>query len=333
MTSPPLVAIISVTGRSGRIARTHGIIRKGIPMARLLIVSFAAIVLLSAAAFAEEPDANAILQKAVAAYKSMRTYKAEGTITSDVEAGGRKMVMQTSFSMLLKKPNLYLVTWTQKDMPMPGMTQAGAVWSDGTQPYFYMSVLKAYSKMESDEMALGAGAGISGGATVAVPPLFFPLLKGLSTPFSRLIDPKLEADEKVDGEDCYVIGGVSTVSKKETFWISKSKHMIVKYSRSLEIPEGNEEFEEAARQQLEEALKEAEAKLEKALNGTGKTVSEEQRKTLRETLVKNMDAAKLRGYSTELYVKITSPKAEAKDFQFSPPEGTVLKDNLFGGNE
>lgn len=301
-------------------------------MARLRTVSFAAIVLLSMAAFAEEPDPNTILQKAVAAYKSMQTYKSEGTVTSDIEAGGRKMLIKTSFSMVLKKPNLYLVTWSQKDMPVPGMTQSGAVWSDGTQPYLYMGVLKAHSKMESDEMALGAAAGISSGVTITVPPLFFPLLKEMSTPFSRLADPKLEAEEKVDGEDCYMIGGASAMSKKETFWISKSRHVILKYSRSLEIPEENRELAEATEKQLDEAMKEAEGKLEEALKGTGKTVTEEQRNTLRETLKKNLAAAKLRGYTTELHVKITSPKAGTKDFQFSPPEGTVLKENLLGGD-
>ena len=83
-----------------------------------------------------------------------------------------KMNTETSFSILLKKPNLYLISWTQKNMPMAGMTQGGAVWSDGTQPYLYMGVMNAYSKMGSDEMALASATGISGGAANTIPSLF-----------------------------------------------------------------------------------------------------------------------------------------------------------------
>ncbi len=65
----------------------------------------------------------------------MDTYKADGTIISDIDTGGTKMNTETSFSIILKKPNLYVISWTQK---MPGMSMSGAVWSDGTQPYLYM---------------------------------------------------------------------------------------------------------------------------------------------------------------------------------------------------
>jgi hypothetical protein len=48
-------------------------------------------------------------------------------ITSDIDSGGMKMTIETSFTMLLKKPNLTLITWTQKNMPMPGMAQFNTV--------------------------------------------------------------------------------------------------------------------------------------------------------------------------------------------------------------
>ena len=74
----------------------------------------------------------------MAAYDSMQTYKAKGTIASEMESGGIKMSTNTEFSIVLKKPNLYLISWTQNNTAMPGMMQSGAVWSDGTQPYLYM---------------------------------------------------------------------------------------------------------------------------------------------------------------------------------------------------
>ncbi|MFH0910714.1 MAG: hypothetical protein V1918_04325, partial [Planctomycetota bacterium] len=79
--------------------------------------------------FAEEetPTPAVIFERVKAAYASMQTYKAEGVITADIDSGGSKVNLETSFSILLKKTNLYLITWTQKNMPMTGMVQSGSV--------------------------------------------------------------------------------------------------------------------------------------------------------------------------------------------------------------
>src|ERR1035438_2609155 len=148
-----------------------------------------------------------IFQEVTTTYELMQTYKSAGIIVVDMDAGGRKMSIETSFSILLKKPNLYLISWTQKNMPMAGMTQDAAVWSDGTQPYLYMGITKAYSKMGSDELALASATGISGGAAFTIPSLFF---KGRPAPFSRLKDLKMEKSEQVGEEDCYVVDRKST---------------------------------------------------------------------------------------------------------------------------
>ena len=64
-----------------------------------------------------------IFQEVTTTYELMQTYKSAGIIVVDMDAGGRKMSIETSFSILLKKPNLYLISWTQKNMPMAGMTR------------------------------------------------------------------------------------------------------------------------------------------------------------------------------------------------------------------
>ena len=167
--------------------------------------------------------ARKVLEDVAATYKSLESYKAEGTVKMDVDTGSVKMNMETSFSILLKKPNLYRISWTQKNDRMP-MVQSGAVWSDGTQPYLYMGVLHGYSKINGDEMALGAATGGSGGAAMTIMSLFLSVFKHpQQTPLARLKDPKIETTDKVEGEDCYVISGASPVSQKETLWISKSR--------------------------------------------------------------------------------------------------------------
>ena len=292
-------------------------------MTRKTLFAFAIAMMLSTHSFAEDITPGKIFEKVKAAYKSMDTYKTQGTITSNIDTGGTKMKVKTSFSIILKKPNLYLISWTQENMLVPGMSQSGAVWSDGTQPYLYMGAMNAYSKMTSDEMALGGATGISGGAAFTVPSLFLSVYKEQPAPFSRLKDAKIEMTERVGGEDCYVLSGPSTISKKETFWISKTSYLIRKYYRSLEPPEGGFQMPEMTDEQLEEAIK-----------GLGQEVTEESKQRMREMMKSARDsltASRMKGSSTEFHVEISAPEVSRKDFQFALPNGTVLKESLFGG--
>ena len=272
---------------------------------------------------AEETEPGAIFEKVVAKYQSMETYSAEGTIISDIDSGHGPMTNEAVFSIKLKKPNLYLIVWSQKNATTPAITPAGAVWNDGTQPHLYMGFMKAYSKMSNDEMALAAATGISGGAAHTIPSLFLPVFKKQPAPFSRLIAPKLEGSEQVAGDDCYVIGGSSTASKKETFWISKKAQVIRKYSRSLEQPDEGAKFPELTDQQLDESIK-----------SMGLEVTEERRQATRNMMKQAQDAlkaVKLKGVSIELHATIDTPTLKEGDFAFKVPDGVVLKDSLFGG--
>ena len=273
--------------------------------------------------FGDDISPNELLEKVAATYEAAKTYKAEGTITSDIDTGGMTMKIETSFSILLKKPNLYLISWTQKNMTMPGMVQSGAVWSDGTQPYLHMGMMNAYSKMTSDEIALGGATGISGGAAFTIPSLFLSVFKDQPAPFSRLKDPKIEKIEKVGEEDCYVLTGPSSISRKETLWVSKTSYLIRKYCRSFEPPEGGAAIPEMTDEQLEEAIK-----------GMGQEVTEESKKNMRKMMERSksmLKTAKLKGSSTEVHANISSPELDKNDFKFALPEDTVLKDSLFGG--
>ena len=302
--------------------RTKVIRGFAIAMIPLLIVGCSKSADPPATVVAKAMTANEILEKVSTTYKSMETYKAQGTITSDIDSGQVKMTMETSFSILLKKPNLYLISWTQKNMPMAGMAQSGTVWSDGTQPYLYMGAMNAYSPLSSDELALGSATGISGGAAFTIPSLFLSVFEEQTAPFSRLIEPKIETSEKVGDEDCYVIGGSSTISKKEAIWVSKTSYLIKKYYRSLEPPEGGIAMPELTEEQLEEAIK-----------GMGQEVTEESKQQMKEIMKKSKDTLKtasLKGSSTEIHANISTPDATATEFQFTPPKGTVLKESLFG---
>ena len=288
------------------------------------LFAFAILMMLCAAhGCAEDITPSKLFEKVKAAYKSMDTYKAQGTITANIDTGGTETNMETTFSIILKKPNLYLISWTRKNMPMAGMSQSGAVWSDGAQAYLYMGGTNAYSKMGSDELALAGATGISGGAAFTIPSLFLSVFKNQPDPFSRLKDPQIEKTEKVGKEDCYVISGSSSISKKEAFWVSKTSYLIKKYYRSLEPPEGGRQMPEMTDEQLEQTIK-----------VMGQEVTEESKQKMREMMKRSKDVLKtadMKGSSTELHAEISSPKMNTKDFQFALPAGTVLKESLFGG--
>jgi len=264
---------------------------------------------------ASEPEPSEIFKEVAAAYNGMETYSDEGTIAADVDAGGVKQKIETAFSLKMKKPNSYLITWDQN---MGFFKQSGAVWNDGTQPYFYMGATKSYSKMGSDEIALGAATGVSNGAATTVPSLFLAVYKNPPAPFAQLVDPKLQPSESIDGDDCYVISGSSATAKHETCWVSKKSHLIRKYSRSLEPPEGDLKVPNVTDAQLDEAIK-----------GMGQEVTNERRDAMRKMMTSAKDmmkGMKIQGAFTELHTKITSPNLAPTDFSFTVPEGTTLKE-------
>jgi outer membrane lipoprotein-sorting protein len=285
------------------------------------LLNAAGMVVLAGGALAGDITPGEIFQRTEAAYASMQTYQSDGTASSDMDSGGSKMQMETSFTILLKKPNLYRITWTQKGMM--GMTQSGAVWSDGSQPYLYMGIMNAYSKMSSDQIALSGATGISGGAAFTIPSLFLASFNVPSNHFARLQNPRIEKTEKIGDDDCYVISGPSKISKNETFWISKSNYLIRKYSRSLEPPEGGRQMPEMTDEDMAKAMK-----------AMGLEVNDETKKNMRDMMEKSkaaLNTAALKGSMTEVQAHVSSPALTAKDFQFTPPADAVLKDSLFGG--
>jgi len=272
---------------------------------------------------AETLTAAQVFAKVIATYQAMPSYQSTGTVESEIDTGDKKIHTQTAFTMRLKKPNQYRIQWTQKNMPATQSGQHGAVWNDGDQPFLYIGAMNAYGKMGSDEMALGGAMGISGGCVYTIPALYLAFFKNQPHPFTRLREPKMEAHEKIGEEECYVICGASTISNKETFWISQSRFLVLKYRRSLEPPDGGVTIPEMTDQQVSEALK-----------GLGQEATAENMKKMRAMMERSkalFETAKMKGSMTELHENVSSPELKKEDFQFAIPEGAVLKESLLGG--
>ncbi len=286
-------------------------------MARIKIALIAIILLLLAKeGFTDDLSPTEILSRVSAAYKSMKTYKLEGTAFYDGTANGAKIRTERSFTILLKKPNQYLTSWLQKDLLSPGKAERGAVWSDGTQPYIYMDAMNAYAKMTNEEAALAHG--VSGG--FSVPWLFISGAQNKST-FARFHNVKIEKSEKIGEEECYVVSSQSVFSKKETLWISKRSYLIRKYEHSLEPPEEGIQMPEMTDEEAIDAIK-----------AMGKKVTEENKRNLRNIMKESrkiLRTIKLKGTITEIYLKSSSPQLTRSDFNFSPPKGTSLSEDAY----
>jgi outer membrane lipoprotein-sorting protein len=280
--------------------------------ARAIAVGVSILMMMAAHVFASDMPPSEIIAKVNATYESMQTYRADGTVVVEISERAK---VERSFSILLKKPNLYLISWTQKDTPSWG----GTVWSDGSQPYLYMA--KEYFKMGSDISALATAAGVSLRSTYITPSLFLPAFKQEPTALSMIQDPKLEKQEQVGGEDCYVLSGVTEGLGKETFWISKSKYLIVKNDFIVDHPAGGLPI-----------VKRTDAQIDEDIQQMGEKPTDENRKKFREMMeavnnhIKKTPAMK--GTFLTTYVNISSPDLRKEDFQFVPPKGTVMKDSM-----
>lgn len=265
--------------------------------------------------FSEDLTADKILKKAEAAYKALEYYRGEGNSITSLDMGATQIRTDTAFTVALKRPNSYRITWSQKMDNMP-IVQAGTVWSDGKQPQIYMSTLNAYCPMENDLLALSAATGVSGGAANTIPTLFLAPDSGGRSQFSMMTAPVLTGSEKIGDDDCYVISSPSLISKSETVWISKTSFLMRQCRRSLEPPEGGRTMPDMNDEDLEEGIRAA-----------GQEVTEESKKTFKEMLT-SMALMNFKGSMTETHTVISSGELQADDLAYAPPEDAAKKESF-----
>jgi hypothetical protein len=296
----------------------------GFCMRRLLIAAmwmFAALGVFAADCRGQTTQPGEIFDHVLNKYDSMTSYSTEGTITADNENWGMKVHSSTTLTIKIKKPNQYLITWSQVYQMMPGLVQSGAVWNDGSGPYLYMSDTGTYCKMRDDDMALGIASSVTGAAANTIRSLFLPDHGMRIDVFSGMEGLENEGSEQIDGDDCYRISGSSITSKKVTYWISKSTYLVRKFWRSLELPTSDLKAPEMTDQQLDDALK-----------AMGQDVTAASRQQMRDAMKRGREsAAQMKGSQSEVYTKIGSPDFKAADFDFKVPEGVKLGDSPFGG--
>ncbi len=276
----------------------------------------------SAAQVKAEETAAAILAKSSAQYLKLRTYRSEGVVTMDYEVNGEKTYLETGFALKMKKPSRYLAVWVSE--MSPGALQIGAVWNSSGEPFLYVGTKNRFYKTPTDGLAVGVAEQMNFGVTHAVPNLFFEAsgsqmnLKGY--PFSRLKNPRVEKSELIGGEDCYVVGSETMISKREAYWISKSRSVILKYERDLAQPDGDDQVPPMT-----------DAAAAHAAEGMGLAPTEANLKKIKESAKKTRElimSAKVKGILVETHSKVDSPEISDQELNFKLPPDSALRTSL-----
>ena len=205
------------------------------------IFLFACLNMIPTNSWANESSPEWLIRQVINTYRSLETYRVVGhtdTELTQFNQGGKVSQRAHRFSILLKKPNGYLITW-EDDFPPFKTAMKGAVWNVGTQAYVYSQTTKGYMKIPTDIVNLQTQAGVSTGSTSTIPELFFTFFPEKDLRLSRLNDAVVKGQEEIQGEPCYVLEGREK-NMVFTYWISVDNFFIQQYTFRAHNPNGQE---------------------------------------------------------------------------------------------
>ncbi len=264
---------------------------------------------------AEELSPQQMLDRSIAAFQAADTFQAEGGATMRVMKGSQPHAeMRTTYSICLKRPNLYRITWIREIRDFPRST--GAIWNAGGEPFVFLEDLRVHGRVETNLKAFEAMSAFSGGAASCIASMLaadeagHPELNFLSL----LKEPQFLEEAVFDGEPCYVISGLSDLTGQTTLWISKASFFLRKYEYSLE-----------ARDKAPSTIETGDHDTATCPTDVVTAGTEENRKRAQPTTKQGC----MHSRRTETYHNIKSPALSVKDFSFCPPEGTQQDDSIF----
>lgn len=260
-----------------------------------------------------ETNPNDIFQKTLKNYKNMTSLKADGNVLSKINMNGNDVEIKTNFTLLIQKTDLFLVTWSQN---MGFMKQEGSVWNGGEGAYLYMGMKKSYAKIKDNKTALATATGISGGAANTMPSLILQT----NNMYSSFKNCKLVKEEKIEGEECYVIA-CENEHLSMVFWISKKRSLFTQIRNII----GDKD--------LSSKIDLTDDQIKQSLKSMGQKPTEENVAKMRNTMKMAKEMTKsIKGSMTETYRNIIINKEyPKKDFKPQLPKDVTLVDNLFKG--
>jgi outer membrane lipoprotein-sorting protein len=260
-----------------------------------------------------DTNPDEILGKALKNYKDMTSFKADGNVLSKINMNGNDVEIKTDFTLLIQKPDLFLVTWSQN---MGFIKQDGFVWNAGEGAYLYMGMKKSYAKLKDNQTALASATGISGGVANTMPSLVLQV----NNVYSSFKNPKLVKEEKVEGEECYVIS-CENKHLSMIFWISKKRYIFIQIQNII------------GKKDLTSKMNLTDEQLKESLKSMGQKPTKENIARMKKTMERAKEMTKsIKGSMTETYKNIVINKKYPKtDFKAKLPKDATLVDNLFKG--
>lgn len=270
---------------------------------------------------AAPPEASDLLEQVRLRYRSAPSYRANGKAITRIldTTAGTESTIGVSFSIVLARPDLYRVAWTQH-MSL-AQSAPGAVWNDGDGPRLYQGAAATVTRMEDDRMALSAATGVSMGTAYTIPSLFFGLGEGANL-FERLKDVGVDGEEEAAGIRCHVVSGKLPTGVAYRFWISVDHHYLVQIENTLGGPASQTAIPESTPEQLT-----------KALAGMGLEDTEDNRNRVRGLLNRAREIlTSVRGTARQLHQEIVmGMPLGPEDFVYRVPDGTRESQRLGDG--
>lgn len=164
-----------------------------------------------------------ILKKVDATYKGIKSYSAQAASVSTIDLSQVNPMLKdpqkltAKMSILMARPNLYRFEW---ERAMGPKTLKGAIWSAGRGDY--VKTASNPIKVKNRESAVTMGLASSGALGLGLSGLFFEETNKLET---ELKNDSKNADETLDGQQCYVLSG-EIKSQDVTLWINRKNFLI-----------------------------------------------------------------------------------------------------------
>ena len=208
-------------------------------MRRARLLHLSAIVTISSSmtalpAAAQSPTLTppALAKRVNDTYAQARSYRDEGTVTSELFKGKERQALTQSFQTAFVRPNHF--RFESKDTAdLGGIEQKYIIWTTkGADDSMRWWSLKSTEEHGRLDLWLAGGRSITGGASLAVPLLLLPSLA--HTPLiTDLKSLHTLPNEKVDGTPCLVLEGVREETRDTiTIWVGQSDFLIRQIRRS-----------------------------------------------------------------------------------------------------
>jgi hypothetical protein len=165
-------------------------------------------------------DAEQIIHRMQEAYRKFETYQDSGYV--DGYPG------RVKFRTLFRRPQNFLFEWTYLDEPNKGRN---IIWTEGPKTFAIHDYEAETEELESLDLAIAGGTGVSVGTSHAISTLLMPELRVSRD--SRTVPKRapfsIKDSELVEGRECFILISADDPDDTLSIWICKTDLVITKW--------------------------------------------------------------------------------------------------------